>query len=114
MRMLFVAGSTVMAAGWLVAGAPWAVLNKVSPARCHGDRCDSFAEVARAVITDAGDFGQFAAIVRALLAIFFALCLGCLVGGWYKLAVGAQGGGQMMVAAGWGVLVVIVCVGVVL
>ena len=97
------------------AGAPAAMLNKVAPGRCPGrDGCSSFAEVARVLIADSGDFGQFGQFMSALMAAFFLMCIACLVGGWVKMSQGAPGGGQMMLAAGWGVVVMIICAGVVL
>jgi hypothetical protein len=105
---------TLIAAAASVTNGPQAVLNKVSPGRCEGHDCGSFADVARTIITDSGDFGRFALVVRSLLAIIFLLCIGCLIGGWYKISTGGYGGGQMMLAGGWGVVVLMVCAGVIL
>ncbi len=98
-------------------GSPVAVLNKVAPNRCGeggGSSCDSFADVARVLITDTGDFGQFAQIMRTLIAVFFLASLACMVSGWVLLSQGTPGGGQRLAAGCWGTVVVTVCVGVVL
>jgi hypothetical protein len=100
-----------------IVGSPDAVLNKLAPNRCGqggGSSCDSFADIAHILLTDQADFGQFAQIMRALIAVFFLACLACMASGCLLVSQGTPGGGQRMMAGCWGVVVVIACVGVIL
>ena len=83
-------------------------------------------EVAKVVLSDPGGFagtdpsgvgGAWRSVMKFLGVLMAALFLGalaCLVAGALKMANGAPGGGQIMLGGLFGIVVFIVCTGVVL
>jgi len=106
---------------------PLAVLNKAAPNRCDGKPCANLVEIAKVVLSHPGGFlggdpsasvgGAWSSVMKvlgALMAAFFLGALACLVAGALKMANGAPGGGQIMLGGLFGIVVFIVCTGVVL
>ena len=64
-----------------------------------------------------GDGGAWRSVMKflgVLMAAFFLGALACLIAGALKMANGAPGGGQIMLGGLFGIVVFIVCTGVVL